>query len=246
VNPPVDVRVFDDPRSLGEAAAAWMAGELAAAVAQRGRASFVLSGGSTPRIAYEPLASRVTDVVPWSGVHVFWGDERYVPPDHPNSNYRMAKETLLDAVDLPLRQIHPMPTCFEDPSQAADAYEAVLAGFFAGAPPAFDLMLLGIGEDGHIASVFAGSPALAATRAVMAVTAPIEPHSRLTLTLPVIASARRIGVLAAGAAKAPAVAAALVDRNGATPAALLARTAPTSVWWVDRAAWAEAARGAPA
>jgi 6-phosphogluconolactonase len=139
-----------------------------------------------------------------------------------------------------------MPTHFADPAAAAEDYEAVLARFFSDGPAAFDLILLGIGEDGHIASVFAESPALASSRRVVTATAPVEPRVRLTLALPFIASARRIGVVAAGAAKAPAIAAALTEPDAATPAAVLARTAPTSVWWVDRAAWAIAARGAPA
>ena len=175
----------------------------------RGSAAFVLSGGSTPRTLYQLLGLRYKDEVPWPRVHVFWADERYVPHDHPLSNYRMAKDTLLDTVDIPATHVHPMPTHFADPHMAARDYETTLADYFSGAPPVFDVVLLGIGEDGHTASVFAGSPAITAERVVMAVTAPAEPPTRLTLTLPVIASARRIGVLVAGASKAAALASAL-------------------------------------
>ena len=178
-------------------------------------------------------------------MHAFWADERYVPHDDSLSNYRMAKDALLDRIGIPAAQVHPMPTHFPEPQAAARDYEATLARHFSGARPVFDVVLLGIGEDGHTASVFAGSPAITAARAVLAVNAPAGPPSRLTLTLPVIASARRIGVLVAGAGKAPALAAALGAGDAATPAAVLARTASALVWWVDRVAWAAAVEGAP-
>jgi 6-phosphogluconolactonase len=239
-----DVRVFGDTPALDAATAAWLAAELAGCVRENGRVSFVLSGGHTPETLYQLLASRFRDEVPWPRVHVFWSDERYVPHDDSLSNYRMAKHALLDRVAIPPAQIHPMPTHFPDPQTAARDYEATLAAYFPAAPlVAFDLMLLGIGADGHTASVFTGSPAMTSTRPVLAVTAPAEPPSRLTLTLPVIARARHIGVLVAGASKAPALAAALrASGDGGSPAAVLARTAPSLVWWVDRHAWSAAAK----
>jgi len=229
-----DVRVFSSAPALSAAAAAWVADELADSVSARGRASLVLSGGSTPRTLYELLAGRFKDGIPWSGVHVFWSDERYVPHDHPLSNYRMAKEALLDHAGIPSAQVYPMPTHFPEPQAAARDYETTVNHYFAGTPPVFDVVLLGIGADGHTASVFPGSSAITSARVVMAVTAPAEPPSRLTLTLPVIASARRIGVLVTGASKAAALAVALGGRHSALPAAVLARTASTAVWWVDR------------
>lgn len=239
-----DVRVYPDPEALGTAAAAWVAAELAGAVRTRGRASFVLSGGSTPERLYRLLGTTFSDKVPWPRVDVFWSDERYVPHDDPRSNYRMARETLLDRIGLAAAHVYPMPTHFAEPMTAARDYEATLARCFSGAPPAFDVVLLGMGEDGHTASVFAGSPAISAARSVMAVTTPAEPAVRLTLTLPVIASARSIAVLVSGARKAPALAAALGAGSPATPIALLARTAATLVWWVDRHAWAAPVHGA--
>lgn len=238
-----DVRIFADARAASEQGAAWVAGELTASASRRGRASFVLCGGSTPRTLYQLLGTQFKDAVPWARVDVFWGDERYVPSDHSLSNYRMAKLPLLDRIDLPAGQVHPMPTDFPDPEMAARAYEATLAGYFSDAPPVFDVMLLGIGEDGHTASVFAGSPAIAATRSVMAVTVPAEPTTRLTLTLPVIARSRRIGVLVTGASKAPALAAALAG-NSDCPAGVLMKTASHTIWWVDVPAYPPADRGA--
>jgi 6-phosphogluconolactonase len=229
-----DVRVFPSAQALSAAAAAWVADELADSVSARGRASFVLSGGSTPRTLYELLAGQFKDRIPWPGVHVFWSDERYVPHDHPLSNYRMAKEALLDHAGIPSAQVYPMPTHFPEPQAAARDYETAMAHYFAGTPPVFDVVLLGIGADGHTASVFPGSSAITSARFVMAVTAPAEPPSRLTLTLPVIASARRIGVLVTGAGKAAVLAVALGGRHSELPAAVLARTASTAVWWVDR------------
>ena len=230
-----DVRVFPDAQALSAAAAAWVTDELAGSVGARGRASFVLSGGSTPRTLYELLARR--DRIPWTHVHVFWSDERYVPHDDPLSNYRMAKEALLDHAGIPAAQVYPMPTHFSEPQEAAREYETAVARYFAGAPPVFDVMLLGIGADGHTASVFPGSSAITSGRTVVAVTAAVEPPTRLTLTLPVIAGARRIGVLVSGADKAAALAAALGGGHSDLPAAVLARTASTAVWWVDRDAW---------
>jgi len=232
-----DVRVFPDAQALSAAAAAWVADELRDSAAARSRVSLVLSGGSTPRTMYERLATQFRDRIPWPDVHAFWSDERYVPHGDPLSNYRMAKHALLDHVALPVEQVHPMPTHFADPDAAARDYERTVTGFFSGLPPIFDVALLGIGADGHTASVFPGSPALTSARVALAVIAPADPPSRLTLTLPILAQARRIGVLVAGAGKTAVLAEALSGRNPALPAAALARTAASVVWWVDRDAW---------
>jgi 6-phosphogluconolactonase len=235
-----DVRVLPDLAALSDAAAAWVADALRDSAAARGRASFVLSGGSTPKGLYERLATRFTDRVPWRQVHAFWSDERYVPHDDRLSNYRMARGSLLDQVPIPADQVHPMPTHLPVAGDAARAYEAVVTEFFAGGPPIFDVLLLGLGADGHTASVFAGSPALTSSRVAVAVTAPADPPERLTLTLPVLARGRRVGVLVAGASKAAALAASLSGRDPNLPGAVLARSASTLVWWVDRDAWPSA------
>ena len=234
---PPDVRVFPDLAALSDAAAEWVADALFESAAASGRASFVLSGGSTPTRLYEQLASRFKDRVPWRQLHVFWSDERYVPHDDRLSNYRMARDAILDQVPIPEHQVHPMPTQFAAPAEAAREYEAVIAKFFSGRPPIFDVTLLGLGADGHTASVFAGSPALTSGRVAVAVTAPADPPSRLTLTLPVLARGRRVGVLVSGASKVAALAASLSGRDSTLPGAVLARAAPTLVWWVDRDAW---------
>jgi len=232
-----DIRVFPDLAALSDAAAEWVAGELEERAAVHGRASFVLSGGSTPTPLYERLATRFKDRVPWQQLHVFWSDERYVPHDDRLSNYRMAKEAILDRVPIPEHQIHPMPTHFAAPSEAAREYETVVSNFFAGQPPIFDVTLLGLGADGHTASVFADSPALTSARVAVAVTAPANPPSRLTLTMPVLVRGRRIGVLVSGVSKVAALAASLSGRDPNLPGAVLGRTDSALVWWVDRDAW---------
>jgi 6-phosphogluconolactonase len=168
---------------------------------------------------------------------VFWGDERYVPPEDPRSNFGMAKQALLDHVSCPAAHIHRMPTRFADADAAAREYERTLRSCFDGEWPGFDLALLGLGEDGHTASLFRGSLALAEkTRWVVATQAPAEPRVRLTLTLPALIGAAAIHVLVAGANKAPALAHVL-DGVGdwiRYPAAGVRLGTGTVTWWVDR------------
>jgi len=172
------------------------------------RVAIALSGGTTPRGLYERLAGEnLRHKIPWSRVHLFWGDERCVPPENPESNYRTADESLISRVPIPLENIHRMPGEKTDPQKAADAYERTLRDFFRTAPgewPAFDLALLGVGSDGHTASLFPGSPVLEETRRWVA--APyvekLKAH-RLTLTLPVFNHADQVIFLAAGREKAP-------------------------------------------
>lgn len=176
------------------------------AIAQTGRFTIVLSGGDTPRQLYSLLATEYRDAIPWANIHVFWGDERWVPHDHPDSNFRMAQETLLWHVPMPSHQIHPMPTDLADTDAAANAYEALLRRRFERQLPAFDLILLGLGSDGHTASLFPNSPALAETcRWAVPAEAPTEPKHRLTLTLPVLCNAAYVAFLVAGADKQSAL-----------------------------------------
>jgi len=191
-----------------------------------GRASIALAGGTTPRAVHEALAT-LPDI-PWDAVHVYFGDERCVPPDHPDSNYRMAKESLFDHVPIPSSQVHRPQAERADRDAAARAYEAIL-------PVAFDLVILGIGEDGHTASLFPGSPALDEhERRCIPVIGPKPPPGRLTLTPPVLDSARQLLMLAVGASKAEAVARALEGPwdPKRTPAQLARRGA----WFLDPAA----------
>jgi 6-phosphogluconolactonase len=234
-----DLRVFADVNELSLQAARAAVRTINDSVRASGRCSLVLSGGNTPRVLYTLLASEFRHQIPWARAHVFWGDERYVSPDDPESNYRMAKETLLDRVPCPAGNVHPMPTDFPSADAAARDYERTLRNYFGTDWPNFDLILLGLGEEGHTASLFPGSLALGErTRWVVAVETPADPPRRLTLTLPALTRAASIYVLVAGSKKASAlhhVLAGAADPN-TYPAAGLRFTAGTLTWWVDREA----------
>lgn len=193
------IEVFDDPAALAARACDVIEEVVASALEDRRRALVALSGGSTPRRTYEVLAERGTLARP--GVEVFFADERCVPPDDHASNYRLVAETAGDAGNV--HRIHGE----DDPDDAARAYEALLRERFGAGPPAFDLILLGIGADGHTASLFPDSPELAERgRWVVATRAPHDWVRRVTLTLPVLNAARTVLMLATGAEKAGAVA----------------------------------------
>ena len=214
---------------MARLAAEWLADEVRLGATLRGTCALGLAGGSTPRPAYEALAQPPLEAaIPWDRVQVFFGDERAVPPDHPDSNFRMVNETLLSRVPLPAENVHRMQADADDLERAADRYAALL-------PRALDVLVLGIGPDGHTASLFPGSPALRErTRRVVPARAPKPPERRLTITPRVIGAARRILVLAAGGDKAEAVARALkaAARADDVPASL----ARDGVWFLDRAA----------
>ncbi len=201
------VRVFDDMESMSVAVAAGVA-ELAAISTEAGRPfSLVLSGGGTPRRLFEILAGETADI-DWEKVHLFWGDERFVPVDDPSSNFGAAKTTLLEKIEIPNGNIHGIPVDVPTAVQAAELYENEMRKFFEiheRGLPEFDLILLGLGEDGHTASIFPGDPVIdERERWVSAVNAPpgIEPIERVTLTLPVLNAARNIFFLVSGDSKA--------------------------------------------
>jgi 6-phosphogluconolactonase len=217
---------------LARPAAEWLADAIAAAVRERGTCALALAGGRTPEPVYRALASMPT--VDWSRVAVYFGDERAVPPDDPESNFGMVRSALLTRVPIPGTQVHRMEAERPDRDAAARAYERVL-------PPVLDVLVLGIGPDGHTASLFPGSPALdERRRLVLPVTGAKPPAARLTITPPVIEAARRIAVLASGADKAGAVSRAL--EGVLTPKDTPAQLARRGEWFLDRAA---AARLAP-
>jgi len=240
----IDVRVAGDLHALSVAAAEAMVQVIAAAAGEAGTCSLALSGGGTPRELYRLLASRFREQIPWERVHIFWGDERYVPHDHPDSNYGMARDTLLDHVPCPKANIHPMPTHVPTPEAAAGDYERTLKDHFGNDGPPFDVNLLGLGADGHTASIFPGSPALRErTRWVMSAQSNAAPVSRLTLTLPALIQSANIFVLVAGANKASALKQAVsasADVN-ACPAAGLRDARGRVIWFVDREAASELA-----
>jgi 6-phosphogluconolactonase len=225
----IRLSVHPDPGTAAQAAAARIAAVIALAQSARGTAHVALAGGSTPRRAYELLARLLADTE-----HVDWwfGDERCVPPDDPDSNYRVVAESLLAAAPIPLDRVHRIHG--EDPPLlAAAAYEAELKRVVppnASGLPALDIALLGLGEDGHTASLFPGDPVLELTGAlVVAVVAVKPPPNRITLTLPVLRAAGEVIILATGAGKRDAVSRVLAGPDPAVPASLLADASVTLV-----------------
>jgi 6-phosphogluconolactonase len=237
--------IYADRSALMEAAATRIVELAGDAIARAGRFTFVLAGGSTPRALYTLLASeRFAKRVDWARVHFFWGDERCVPPDDTESNYGMARETLLDAVKPPPTNVHRM-LGEEDPLKAAADYEALLHRFFevpsGGAAPRFDLVLLGMGANGHTASLFPGTPPLhEQKRWVMASHVDAVAAWRLTLTPVVINAAANIVFLVAGAEKAARLHEVLHGKSDPDrlPAQLIHPAHGDLRWMVDAAATA--------
>jgi 6-phosphogluconolactonase len=227
------VRVAPDAEALALLAAGEIAARIQAAARARGRCDLALAGGRTPRRAYALLAAApLRDQVPWSLVHALFGDERHVPPDHPESNYRMAREALLDHVPIPAAQVHRVRAEGVDAEAVARDYESALRealGLAPGAVPRLDLVLLG-GE------ALAESRRLVCTSLV-----PRQRERRITLTLPVLDAAAAVLLLVAGADKAERVAEVLEGRAPALPAARL-RPAGELVWLLDEAAAARLSR----
>jgi 6-phosphogluconolactonase len=227
---PGDVRVLTDPIALAGAAAQWISESCRTAAAFHVAAS----GGRTPRFLYEALASSTFRTsVDWQHWHVFFGDERAVPPDHPQSNYRLAADTLLSKVAVPADQVHRMEAERPDLEAAAADYAHLLESE-CGAPPRLDLVVLGLGTDGHTASLFPGTVALEVddtwvTRGL----ASSPPVDRLTLTLPVLNASARVAFLVTGASKADALRGVVA---GTVPAARVRPTSGDLLWFIDGAA----------
>lgn len=235
----IQLRVCEDLESLSLAAATWLATQMQETVNHRGRCSLVLAGGHTPRRMYELLAERFGTAVPWPQVDLFWADERYVPHDHPQSNYRMAQRSLLDRVVVPSENVHPIPTHHAYPERAALEYEQLLREYFHGRAPEFGVMLLGLAADGHVASLFPHQPALhEQSRWVIAATVPADPPQRITMTFPVVNASVHVAFLVAGQAKAAGVARALQPGSDIeeVPAAGVAPKSGDVTWWLDAAA----------
>ncbi|WP_038038626.1 6-phosphogluconolactonase [Thermorudis peleae] len=238
----MDIVLLDDPTTLTEEAARRIANAIHQCLAEQPWCAVALSGGSTPRPVYQRLAqSPYREQIDWARVHWFWGDERAVPPDHPDSNYRMAYEAMLAHVPVPSENIHRIPA-EKGAEAAAEAYERELQRVFQlqpGAVPRFDLLLLGVGADGHIASLFPNTTALAVRdRLVIANSVPQLNTQRITLTVPVLLAARTIFILVSGQDKAEAVARAIEGNDDwtTTPAQLLRAAQGDVIWFLDRAA----------
>jgi 6-phosphogluconolactonase len=236
------IQTYPDLEALSEAAAGLFARLAAAAVNTRGRFSVALSGGATPRRTYELLAQPpFREQVLWERTHVFWGDERCVAPDDPRSNARLAREALLDRVPVPPAQVHPL-ACLASPETAALNYAAVLREFFGEGPPSFDLILLGLGENGHTASLFPGDAALNERERW---TAPVyvadQDLHRVTLTAPLLNQAAVVAFLVAGAAKAGVLREVLQKPRDPRrlPAQLINPTKGELYWLLDREAAAQ-------
>jgi 6-phosphogluconolactonase len=236
-----DVTVLADATRIADEAAHRIVRIATDAVGARGRFMVALAGGATPRATYAQLSlPPFVEQMPWEQTWVFFGDERAVPPEHPESNYRMASDTLLAKVPVPAAQVFRMQGEAEDLDAAAVDYARLLATAFGtrrGEVPRFDLVLLGIGIDGHVASLFPGSPVVKEIfRPVVAVHAAAAAiPDRLTLTLPVLTNAAHVLFLASGAEKARAVKAALAD-GALLPASMVVPADGRLEWILDRAA----------
>jgi 6-phosphogluconolactonase len=199
------VRIYPDRQALVDAALTLMVTRIRTAIDQRQCCAIALSGGSTPQPLYAALAH--TDL-PWDRIHIFWGDERYVAATHPDSNYGMTKRVWLDLVPIPAHNIHPMPTDSPDPQLAAATYEREIVAYFglgAGVIPVFDVILLGMGDDGHTASLFPHTAALSVLDRLITV-GDKDGQPRLTFTFPLLNRSRSKIFLVAGAGKQTALA----------------------------------------
>jgi 6-phosphogluconolactonase len=239
---PPDIRKLTTPQELFEAAAEEVVRAANQAVAQRGRFTLALSGGSTPKNLYTLLATNARTSLPWDRTYFFWSDERHVPPSDPESNYRMAEEAMLSKVPVAASNVFRVPTENPDAAAAAEAYEQTLRKFFtveAGQLPRFDLILLGMGPDGHTASLFPETAALRErSRLVVANWVEKLKTSRITFTLPLLNAARCVAFLVSGTDKASVLHEVLEGNAPGEqyPAKLVRPADGKLIWFLDRAA----------
>lgn len=229
------IEIGRNAADLAQRAAEWMS---AAALAATGPFRVALAGGSTPRALYEELAGgRFRDRFPWERVDWFWGDERWVPREDPRSNYRMAREAMLSRVPVSPGKIHPIPTS-GTPEEAARSYERTLQAAYGSATlesgrPLFEVVLLGVGADGHTASLLPGQPVLEERNRWVAAVPEGREEARITLTYPALESSRHVAFLVAGEGKAAILRA--IRGGSEVPAARLAPSGEL-IWFVDRQA----------
>jgi 6-phosphogluconolactonase len=230
------IEILPDPPALARHVASWMT---KLALAANGVFRVSLSGGSTPKTLYELLASdEFRGRFPWPRVVWYWGDERFVPYDHPDSNYRMTREAMLAKAPVPPENIHPVPVDGV-PDDAASRYEATLQAAYGAtvldpARPLFDITLLGLGADGHTASLLPGEPVLQERKRWVAAVSHGRPEVRITMTYPAIESSRRVAFLVAGQEKASIFRA--IRTGGSQVPAARVRPVGELIWFVDRAA----------
>lgn len=238
-----EVRIYRDIESLSHEAAREIVYLVNTIVAEKGSFTIALSGGRTPAVLYQLMAGKYSSQIPWDKVHIFWVDERYVPAGHADSNFAMASKMLISHINIPAQNIHPVPAELKPIERAAGAYEQMLKNFFRESPfPCLDLILLGVGGDGHTASLFPGDSAIREMRRlVVPVIAPANypPRDRITLTLPVINSADNVFFIAAGSEKGKVIRSILEDRKIAErfyPAAMV-QPKGRIVWFLDNKAY---------
>jgi 6-phosphogluconolactonase len=229
-----NLAVLDDAQAMARHAAAWLLEKLDRA--PQSMSAVCLSGGATPRVLYETLAKMP---LPWKRIHWFWCDERFVPSADPRSNYGMVQKLLLARAPIPRENVHAIPTGRDTPEAAAAAYEEELKRFYgartlAADRPLFEVTFLGVGEDGHTASLFPGSRVLQERSRWAAAVCDAGPEARITLTYPVLESSRDVAFLVTGAAK-HGIMEEILDGATDAPAARL-RPAGRLHWFVDRAA----------
>ncbi len=233
-----EIRVLRTATDLFEAAAAEFAAQASAAVRASGRFTVALSGGSTPKTLYSLLATKPG--IPWDKICIFWGDERHVPPDQPESNYRMANEALLSKVPVLPQSIFRIHAEEKDAASAALQYEQTLKDFFHLSPgqfPRFDLIFLGVGPDGHTASLFPGTAALNETkRLVVSNWVPKFNTDRITFTFPVLNAAACVIFLLSGADKAATLQEVLENKSADLPSQKVRPTNGKLIWMVDEPA----------
>lgn len=238
------VKVFPNAAALFRAAADEFTKLATDAVRENGRFTVALSGGSTPRSLFSLLATDYHSVIPWKQVLFFWSDERHVPPDSPESNYKMANDAMLSKVPVPSENVFRIPTEDPDANNAAQAYEEVLKKVFQLAPgafPKFDLIMLGLGPDGHTASLFPGSAGLAETHKLV-IANWIEKFNtyRITFTFPVLNNSKCVMFLVSGADKAPMLRDVLEGHpKPPYPSQLVNPSNGRLLWMVDKAAAAD-------
>jgi 6-phosphogluconolactonase len=242
VSSSAEIRTLTTPQELFASAAEHVVYVANEAVTARGRFTIALSGGSTPKSLYNLLATNARTTLPWEQTLFFWGDERHVPPTDPESNYRMVDEAMLSKVPVPPANVYRMPAENPDAEAVAETYEQTLRKVFQLGPndvPQFDLILLGMGPDGHTASLFPGTAGLKEkSRLVVANWVEKLKTYRLSFTLPVINAARSVAFLVSGTDKAPVLKAVLEgnDLGEQYPAKLVHPKDGKLIWFLDRAA----------